>query len=302
MFLLSRPREFKSGFRGWLAYLFPIGYYTTNSARIDFWIWLLNGLLIVPAFQFCVLFSAMVVGVGFHEILTNVFGATETAVTGIGAAVAVQFFGNYLGFGFGQYAGHLAFHKVPWLWAIHRAHHSAESPNLFAFFRSHPVEIFLNGATRVIGAAVGTGVALYFTGGVLLSETVTLLFWYNVIYVLTGFRSVDHTHIPIRYGKVLDIVIGSPIMHQVHHSAELRHRDVNMGGAGYVYDWIFGTAYVPKRGETWRWGLNDEELGAHNPHQSLRDFFVEPLVSMWRSLNGKSQTSDTIRVDSKRAQ
>lgn len=75
-------------------------------------------------------------------------------------------------------------------------------------------------------------------------------------------------------------------MHQVHHSAELRHRDVNMGGSGYLYDWLFGTAYIPERGETWRWGLNDDELGERNPHLTLSEFYVEPLRRM-RQVLGK---------------
>jgi sterol desaturase/sphingolipid hydroxylase (fatty acid hydroxylase superfamily) len=172
-------------------------------------------------------------------------------------------------------------HKVPVLWALHRAHHSAESANLFTFLRSHPLEHFVNGATRVMGTAAGIGLALYITGAKLLPETTAAIFWYNIIYVLIGFRSVDHLHIPVSYGRFFDVVLGSPIMHQVHHSAEPQHRDVNMAGAGYLFDWMFGTLYVPKKGETWRWGLNDAELGENNPHNNLRGFFVEPMITMY---------------------
>lgn len=186
-------------------------------------------------------------------------------------------------------------HKVPALWALHRAHHSAESANLFTFLRSHPLEHFINGATRIAGTAAGIGAAVYLTGGQMQASTVALIFWYNIFYVLIGFRSVDHLHIPVSYGRFLDVLIGSPVMHQVHHSAEDHHRDVNMAGAGYLFDWLFGTLYVPAKGETWRWGLNESELGDANPHNSLTEFFVEPIRTMLREI--RNLTGDRIDKD-----
>jgi sterol desaturase/sphingolipid hydroxylase (fatty acid hydroxylase superfamily) len=279
-FAVVRPQVADRSLSAWLTYLLPPEQYTSKSARVDLWVWLINGLLIVPIYEICVVVGGMIAGVGFNERLAQAFGARASLVDSTWAAVVIQFLGFYFGFGIGQYSNHLAFHKIPCLWALHRAHHSAESANLFAFLRTHPVEIFLGGAVRVVTMAIGMGIAIYFTDGTLLPETAATLFWYNAINVVAGFRSLDHTHIPVRYGKVLDIIIGSPIMHQVHHSAELRHRDVNLAGAGYIYDWLFGTLYIPERGETWRWGLNDEELGEANPHNRVRHFFLEPMTRM----------------------
>ena len=290
--IFVRPQMAQRGWRAWLGYLFPREMYDSPSARIDIKIWLLNGLLFIPAFEACVIIAGLIIGLGFNDILRDVFGPVGPIVRSTWAIVAIQFLGFWLGQGIGQYSGHLAMHKVPVLWALHRAHHSAESANLFTFLRSHPLEHFVNGATRVAGTAGGIGIAVYLTGEDLLPATAATIFWYNVAYVLIGFRSVDHLHIPVRYGRVLDVVIGSPIMHQVHHSAEVQHRDVNMAGAGYLYDWIFGTLYIPARGETWRWGLCDEELGDANPHNTLRGFFLEPLQTMaaeTRKVLGRSQ-------------
>jgi sterol desaturase/sphingolipid hydroxylase (fatty acid hydroxylase superfamily) len=275
-----RPQMQQRGFKAWLAYLFPCEQYTSSSARIDLKVWLLNGLLFIPLFEVCVLLTGLYVGITFVDLFSRWIGPATVFAGPVWLAAAVQFLGFWLGQGIGQYSGHLAMHKVPVLWALHRAHHSAESANLFAFFRSHPLEHFANGTTRVLGTSAGLGLAVYFTGGRLLPETLATIFWYNIAYVLIGFRSVDHLHIPVSYGRVLDVLIGSPIMHQVHHSAEAQHRDVNMAGAGYLFDWLFGTLYIPAKGETWRWGLNEQELGPANPHQSLRAFFIEPLQSM----------------------
>jgi sterol desaturase/sphingolipid hydroxylase (fatty acid hydroxylase superfamily) len=146
--------------------------------------------------------------------------------------------------------------------------------------RSHPLEHFAYGATRVLGMAAGIGAAVYVTGGNFLPETASVIFWYEITYVLIGFRSVDHLHIPVSYGRFLDVLIGSPIMHQVQHSAKDKYRDVNMAGAGYLFDWLFGTLYIPEKQEIRRWGLNGDELGDSNPHNSLMAFFIEPLHRM----------------------
>ena len=74
------------------------------------------------------------------------------------------------------------------------------------------------------------------------------------------------------------------MLHQIHHSAEPRHRDKNLGGQLSVFDWLFGTIYVPQGREAYRWGLNDRELGENNPHVRLRDFYFEPAAHAWRLL------------------
>jgi len=279
-----RPTLQDRSLRGWIAYLFPREMYTSRSAIVDLKVWILNGLLFIPLFEACVIIFGLAAGIGFVDLFEGWFGPGPIFTEKVWAVVVVQFLGFWFGQGIGQYSGHLALHRVPVLWAVHRAHHSAESANLFAFLRSHPLEHFINGSTRVAGTAAGTGLALYLTGGKLLPETAATIFWYNIAYVLIGFRSVDHLHIPVSYGKFLDVLVGSPIMHQVHHSAEDHHRDVNMAGAGYLYDWMFGTLYVPAKGETWRWGLNDDELGDANPHNTLRGFFLEPLATMRKEI------------------
>ena len=290
-FIERKNRNSDLGIKDFLNYLVPLDQYTSSSAKIDIWVWFINGLLVIPVAQVAMAFVSLVFGATLSDLLVSGFGPGVKIANAIWAIVLIQFLGNYIGAGVAQYLGHLSFHKVPVLWALHRAHHSAESANVFAFLRTHPLEHVLNALARVVFAGIGTGVAIYLTGGKLLPATAAVIAWYQIIYVIIGFRSVDHTHIPVRYGKPLDILLGSPIMHQVHHSAETIHRDVNLAGAGYIFDWMFGTLYIPKPGETWRWGLNEDELGEKNPHQTVRDFFVEPLVEMWNVAFKRRQNS-----------
>ena len=76
----------------------------------------------------------------------------------------------------------------------------------------------------------------------------------------------------------LDHVFMSARMHQIHHSAEIHHRDKNFGGTMSLFDWIFGTAYRPARDEQFRLGMSPDEIGVNNPHRSLRALYAEPFL------------------------
>jgi len=66
----------------------------------------------------------------------------------------------------------------------------------------------------------------------------------------------DHSHVPVSFGW-LDRIFNGPGLHAIHHSAESRHRDKNFSN-GFrlsIWDWIFGTLYLPKRVSyiDWAW-------------------------------------------------
>ena len=82
----------------------------------------------------------------------------------------------------------------------------------------------------------------------------------------------------------------APVMHNLHHSIELHHRDKNNAVVLTLWDWMFGTLYLPKKGETWRWGVHEEAFGDQNPHKTLKGFYGEPFVVACR------QIRDLVRV------
>ena len=79
-------------------------------------------------------------------------------------------------------------------------------------------------------------------------------------------------------------------MHQVHHSAESHMFNKNYGMATNIYDWLFGTLYMPRPDEVYRWGLNDDEYGLFNPHLTAKDFYLKPVREIF------SMTKSGIRV------
>lgn len=135
--------------------------------------------------------------------------------------------------------------------------------------------------TAFVFGALGGGAFLYFTGTGMQATPMVILVVTGVFFQLFGLT--QHSHLPISFGR-LNYILLATVLHQLQHSAELRHRDKNYGGQLSVFDWIFGTIYVPQQRESYRWGLNDEELGENNPHVRLRDFYFEPASHAWRLL------------------
>ena len=182
---------------------------------------------------------------------------------------------------FGAYVAHWLLHKIPLLWSVHRTHHSAEVLTFFTSARVHPLEYLHMQAFIAVFGGLGGGIFLYLTGTSLQAPPVLFLVAAEIFLQTVGLA--QHSHLPISYGK-LDYVLLAPVLHQLHHSAEPRHRDRNLGSSLSIFDWMFGTIYVPRMRETYRWGLNEDELGENNPHRRLRDFYLEPARHAWRLL------------------
>jgi sterol desaturase/sphingolipid hydroxylase (fatty acid hydroxylase superfamily) len=52
-------------------------------------------------------------------------------------------------------------------------------------------------------------------------------------------------------------VLVSPHMHQAHHSADAAQHDKNFATVFSLWDWMFGTLYLPAREERFRFGVDE---------------------------------------------
>jgi hypothetical protein len=43
---------------------------------------------------------------------------------------------------------------------------------------------------------------------------------------------------------------------------------------------------VKNRPPAYRWGLNETEIGANNPHTTMSSLYLEPLQHAWRVIKG----------------
>jgi sterol desaturase/sphingolipid hydroxylase (fatty acid hydroxylase superfamily) len=149
------------------------------------------------------------------------------------------------------YAQHVASHKIPLLWRLHRVHHADVEFDVTTGVRFHPFEIGLSMIYKVaVVIALGADPL-----AVLVFEI-----------VLNGASLFNHSNlaIPEKLDRVLRLFIVTPDMHRVHHSVIHRETDSNYGFSLSIWDRIFRT-YVPQP----RDGHTDMKIGLA-PHQDDR--------------------------------
>ncbi len=173
---------------------------------------------------------------------------------------------------FGYYLFHRASHTIPALWAFHKVHHTAETLTPLTAGRVHPVEMALSEPVRAATAALVMAPALYLFDGQANMVTVLGVNLMSLVFGGLG-NQLLHSHVAISWGR-LDHILVSPAVHQVHHSAARRHWNRNMGGLLSVWDWMFGTLYLPVRGEQITFGLGD---GVKQPHPHALAAYLAPF-------------------------
>lgn len=126
------------------------------------------------------------------------------------------------------YAIHVAMHKVPLLWRVHRVHHTDTAMDVSTTVRFHPLE-FLISLPILLAAAVAFG----------LPPLALMLF------ELADAAMAVFTHanlrLPERLDRALRLVLVTPAMHRIHHSARQPETDSNYGAMFAWWDRLFGT-------------------------------------------------------------
>lgn len=283
MWLPSARQGGTASVRSLWRYAFPSEFYRHPTARISHWHYLLNLLMWVPLIGYAVfwIFGVISVQAPVEALLAEHFGPRSPVIRAEWLIVAVQFTVILLSGTFSDYIIHYAFHKNAFLWSFHRGHHSLEAMTLPAYAREHPALFLVQNPVAAVFSGITMGTVAYALGTPLRHYAIGVLFGYfGLKHAIAIF---NHSHVPVSFGW-LNRVFQGPVMHQVHHSMALEHRDKNIGDTLMIWDWMFGTLYLPKKGETFRFGLNETEYGVNNPHLTLRAFYLEPFSYAWAVL------------------
>ncbi len=224
------------------------------SARADYKYYLLNGILYGLAFAPFVLASAEV-GIWVENLAADIFGPQDEPMFSALAFRIAYTICFFIAFDFGQFLSHWVQHQSNFLWQFHKVHHSAECLNPLTAFRGHPVDLLLVGSGGNLFGGIMTGIFFYISAGQV--TIYTFLGTQLLVAVFNMIGNLRHTHVWLDYGRLGYIFI-SPAQHQIHHSALPRHFNKNCGFALAIWDWIFGTLYVPKNRETFPMGLTTE--------------------------------------------
>ena len=133
------------------------------------------------------------------------------------------------------WAQHLASHKIPILWRLHKVHHADRDIDVTTAVRFHPVEIALSMLWKIVVV-------------VPLGASPLAVFLFEVI--LNGCAMFNHANVALpRWADgILRLVVVTPDMHRVHHSVLRREHDSNYGFNLSLWDRLFRTYTAQPQG------------------------------------------------------
>jgi len=158
-----------------------------------------------------------------------------------------------------QWNVHRWLHHSPWLWEFHKVHHSVEEMGFAAHLRYHWMETIVYKTVQYLPLAmIGFGLDDFFI--------------LHLVTIVIG--HLNHANVKITYGP-LKYILNNPVMHLWHHAKELPSgsHGVNYGISLSLWDYLFGTAYIPHQNA-------NEPLGFENL-ESFPKTFWNQLTYPW---------------------
>jgi len=127
-----------------------------------------------------------------------------------------------------RYGEHMLMHRVPWLWRLHRVHHSDPQCDCSTALRFHPLEPLVTvGLHLAVIVALGASPL-----AVLVLESLT---------IAMGLFAHGNVRVPDRLERALRVALVTPDVHRVHHSAFAAESARNLGVVLSCWDRLFGT-------------------------------------------------------------
>lgn len=126
------------------------------------------------------------------------------------------------------YWQHRLFHRLPWLWRLHRVHHSDLAFDVSLGVRFHPLEIALSMLIKFAVIAIA---------GV---PAVAVVLFEIILSALSLFTHADVDLDPALERRLRWLVV-TPDMHRVHHSVYRDETDSNYGFHLSFWDRLFGS-------------------------------------------------------------
>jgi len=183
------------------------------------------------------LFTDLLASVGIENLVAIEVGSWNPIL---------QLFALFLIRDFVQWNTHRLLHRIPFLWEFHKVHHSVEEMGFAAHLRYHWMETIVYRFIEYLPLAmIGFGIKDFF-----------------VVHMITLFLGhFNHSNLKLNLGP-FKYIFNNPQMHIWHHAYEVPedHKyGVNFGLTLSIWDYIFGTAYIPHDGKDIRLGFEEIE-------------------------------------------
>ena len=278
--------------RAWWRFIAPRDVFLHPSAIADYKVYFVNALLLSP-FMLGAFIGVLVALLSVSHWTTKLMAAAHVRpdgdVPGLLAQVAFTFI-MVVTIDASKWLAHYLQHRVALLWEFHKVHHSAVVLTPVSNYRVHPVDFLVEQSIVAVLGGIASGIfAAHYSGGM---TGLTIMNISAILFVYHLQSNLRHSHIPLHFPRWVSVVLSSPAMHQVHHSAEERHVDKNFALIFSVWDQLAGTNYIPSRNEQFRLGLTgneDREFG------SLRAIYLRPFKQVFSTFRTK-RALDPARV------
>lgn len=182
----------------------------------------LVGVLMAPVLAVSVAAFAAVNGWGLFNII-----ALDPWIKGALAVILLDF---------AVWAQHVAFHYVPWLWRLHRVHHTDRDLDATSGVRFHPIEI----AVSLLWKAVII---------LALGPSVLAVIVFEVMLNATAIFTHSNIALPRRLDRAMRRLFVTPDMHRIHHSVRQPETNSNFGFNLSIWDHVFRTYRKNAQGE-----------------------------------------------------
>ena len=226
-----------------LEILFP---WRKNQAiiRKDFWLDVFY--MFFNFFVFAIVIS------GVYKVLSvlfDSFGITARSLALVDIRSwpsALQLLTFFIVLDFVQWFTHVLLHKYPALWKFHQVHHSVKEMGFAAHMRYHWMENVLYKPLKTFGVMI--------LGGFEPEQA------YLVHFAAITIGHLNHANIKLTWGP-LKYVLNNPVMHLYHHAYALPKGSygINFGISLSLWDYVFGTNYIPEDSGTVPLGFPGDE-------------------------------------------
>lgn len=136
--------------------------------------------------------------------------------------------GSFLALDLLIYWQHVIFHRIPWLWRLHRVHHTDVAIDVTTGVRFHPIEIMLSMLLKMLAV-------------IILGAPVIAVMIFEVVLNATSLFNHANINLPVSLDRWLRRLVVTPDMHRVHHSVIRYETDSNFGFNLPWWDRMFGT-------------------------------------------------------------
>jgi sterol desaturase/sphingolipid hydroxylase (fatty acid hydroxylase superfamily) len=175
--------------------------------------------------------------------------------------IAVQFIAFLVLGDFLQWCVHNLLHRVPWLWTIHKVHHSVTTMDWIGNWRFHWMEILVYKSLQWLPLAW-----LNASPEAVLAVAVATTVW----------GDFNHANLDVGLGP-LGYVLNNPRMHLWHHDVSCEGGPAkNFGVVFSAWDFMFGTAHWPRQ-------RSPERLGYPGMEEMPQSFHGEVLWPLSRT-------------------